>query len=463
MPPRRALVPALLLLLPALAAAQEAEVSFRAAPSGMGMALPLFSLGAPAPATNRGAMLPALTLTNGDNGPEVQNLLVTFPDISLGGVAVHSRLGDQPLPAMFRSSSLAGSSLASPVRGLSLTTGGSTPVNLMMGQMADYGSGAGAPSIMALGMTLAPSARVSVAPQVIVPVGAPDAQTGISTAIRTQLVSGVAVVTDLGAARTGELGWAPSASARLVGRWAHAGLETGVIRGVASPESGDAAAVVGSRDLEIARGHVQPLPDLTFSARTSWSRPASDADSPDTTAGAFGVTYAGLPHGQVAAVHERQVSASWESETTSLEWRQEGPNGVNVRYRQKRESDAAAGAGEVSSRVEVDLPALAPRQMGNRLQLRAALAAGAPTEADPGFSSRLSGRIDLLDDVALAGSTELGLAGGGQTLREFRLTTDVAVRQDTGLQLLYTYRAGPQTWFGQAFEARISRRINLGF
>jgi hypothetical protein len=459
----------LLLLLPAIAAAQEAKVSYRAASAGTGSALPLFSLDAAGAATNRGAMLPALTLTNGESSPQVQNLVLAFPDLMLGGLAVRSRLGDQPLPAIFRASSLAGSSLASRVRGLSLTTAGPTPVNLLFGQTginsATGTSAPGSPSLMALGMTLAPSTRVSVAPQLIVPVGSPDAQTGLSTAIRADLLSSVALVTDVGAARTGDLGWAPLASARLVGRWSHAGIETSVVRGAAPPETDTATAIVRSRDLEVAKGHVQPLPGLTVSALTSWSRPATDPDSPDTTAGSLGVTYAGLPHGQWAAVHEHQMTASWESETTCLEWRQGGRTGVNVRYRQKRETDSAVpGADRASSRVEVDLPALAPRRTGSRVDLRAALAAGPASGATPGFSSRLSGRIDLVSDVALAGETELGLAGGdGQMLRALRLTTDLAVRQDTGLQLLYTYRAGPHFSFGQAFEARISRRINLGF
>lgn len=459
----------LLLIVPALAPAQEAKVSFRAASAGTGSMLPLFSLDAAGPATHRGATLPALTLTNGDSGPRVQNLVLAFPDMTLGGLAVRSRLGDQPLPAIFRASSLAGSSLTSPVRGLSLTTAGPTPVSLSFGQTginaATGTSAPGSPSLMALGMTLAPTARVSVAPQVIVPVGSPDAQAGISTAIRANLLSSVAVVTDMGAARTGDLGWAPLASARLVGRWSHAGIETSVVRGVASPQTEANTAIVRSRDLEVARGFVQPLPGLTLSALTSWSRPATDPDSLETAAGSLGVTYQGLPHGQLAAVHERQMTGASESETISFEWRQRGLSGVQVRYRQKRETvPALPDTEQASSRVEVDLPALAPRHTSSRVDLRATLAAGPASEATPGFSSRVSGRIDLVDEVGLAGETELGLAGAdGQVLRALRLTTDLAVRPDTGLQLLYTYRAGPQFSFGQAFEARISRRINLGF
>ncbi len=458
-----------LLIFPALASSQEAKVSFRVPSTGQGTTLPLFTLDAAAPGTNRGAMLPSLTLTSDGSRDRVQNLVFAFPELALGGHAVQSRLGDQPLPAMFRASSFAGSSLAAPVRGLSLTTAGPSPVSLSFGQTGvnrtTGASAPGAPSLMALGMTLASGPRISVAPQVIVPVGSPEAQGSVSTAIRADLLPSVAFVTDVGAARTGDVGWAPLTSARLVGRWSHAGVETSVVRGAPSTQTDTKTALVRSRDVEAAKAHVQPLPGLTVSALTSWSRPATDPDSPDSTAGSLGVTYEGLPRGQLAAVHEHQMTASWgESETTRFEWRQGGLSGVNVRYLQKREPDPTVPGAELeSSRVEVDLPALASRQAGSRVDLRAALGAGPASAANPGFSSRFSGRIDLVDDVALAGETELGLAGGdGQVLRALRVTTDLAVRRKTGLQLLYTYRTGPFS-FGQAFEARMSRRINLGF
>lgn len=429
--------------------------------------MPLFSLAAAAPATTDGVMLPSLTLTGADNGPRVQNLIFAFPDLVFGGHDVKTRLGDQPLPAIFRGSSLAGTSLAAPVRGLSLTTGGQAPISLSFGQTGINGgtgkAAAGAPSLMALGVSLSPSSRVSVAPQMILPVGSPDAQASVSTAVRTQVISSIAFVTDVGAARTEQVGWAPLASARLTGSWSHAGLETSVIRGAAAPQTATDTAIVRSRDLEVARGHVRPLPGLTLSALTSWSRPSTGPDMPDTTAGSLGFTYDGIPGGQLTAAQERQMAASWESETTRFEWRQAGRNGMSLRFSRKREtSPTAPSTMDESSRVEVDLPALVPRQPGSRLDLRATLAAGPASATNQTVSSRVSGRIDVVHDVALAGETELGLAGDGQMLRTFRLTTDLAVRRNTALQLLYTYRAGSSIGFGQAFEARMSRRINLG-
>ena len=135
-----------------------------------------------------------------------------------------------------------------------------------------------------------------------------------------------------------------------------------------------------------------------------------------------------------------------------------------VRYVHQRASDSALdGDDERSSRVEVDLPALAPRSAG-RLNLRAALIAGASSQTDPVVNSRVTGRMRLLDEAALTGETELALTGGDdQMLRALRVTTDMPVVPATRLQLSYTYRAGAQFPLGQLFEARIVRRLRVGW
>ena len=80
------------------------------------------------------------------------------------------------------------------------------------------------------------------------------------------------------------------------------------------------------------------------------------------------------------------------------------------------------------------------------------------------MNSRVSGRVGLIDHAALTGETELGITGGdGQVLRALRVTTDMPVVPTTRLQLSYTYRAGAQFPVGQVFEARILRRLNLGW
>ena len=137
---------------------------------------------------------------------------------------------------------------------------------------------------------------------------------------------------------------------------------------------------------------------------------------------------------------------------------------MTVRYVRQSASDSAlAEANKSSSRVELDLPVLAPRSAG-RLDLRAALTAGSISQTDSGVSSKFSGRVALIDNAALTGETELGLTGrDGQVLRGLRVTTEMPVVPATRLQLSYAYGTGAQFPFGQVFEARILRRVSLGW
>jgi hypothetical protein len=421
----------------------------------------------PKPAADRGLALISLALTDDGSGPRVRNLVMELPDLDLGEVAVASRLGDQPLPAVFRAAPLAGSALASPMRGLTFTTAGTAPLSLSLGQMGTVlATGAPAPTSPALAaaaVSFTPNTRLSVTPQVLLPVGSPDAQTRVGTTIQANVIGNLALVTDVGAAGTADTAWAPLASSRLVAQWPRAGIETSVLRGAAAPRTETDTAFVSSRDRETAQARVQPLPGLTLAALTSSSRPATDPNADDTTLGSLRIAYDGLPTGRLAAVQQRETTASRRSEITSLEWRQRGLGRMAVRYVQQRASDSALdGVDDASSRVEVDLPALAPRCAG-RLDLRAGLTAGSSSLTGAGLNSRVSGRVGLIDDAGLTGETELGITGGdGQGLRALRVTTEMPVVPATRLQLSYTYRAGAQFPFGQVFEARIQRRLHLG-
>jgi hypothetical protein len=327
--------------------------------------------------------------------------------------------------------------------------------------------GTGTPGSLAFAaaaMSFTPSTRLSLTPHVLIPSGSPDAQARVGTAIQANVVGNLALVTDVGMAGTADASWAPLASARLVGQWPRAAIETIVLHGAAAPRTATQTAFVSSRVREAARAQVQPLPGLTVVALTSSSRRAADLDANDTTLGSLRIAYDGFPTGQLATVRQRETTASRASELTSLEWRQRGRGRLSVRYVQQRASDSALnGVDEASSRVEVDLPALGPRSAG-RLDLRAALTAGSSSLTGPSLNSWVSGRVGLIDHAALTGETELGITGGGgQVLRALRVTTEMPVVQTTRLQMSYTYRAGAHFPIGQVFEARVLRRLNLGW
>ncbi len=394
--------------------------------------------------------------------------MLELPILDLGETSVASRLGDQSLPAVFRAAPLAGSALTSPIRGLTFTSSGTAPLSLSFGQMGTVPATGrrvpGSPAFSAAAVSFTPSTRLSLTPHVLVPSGSPYAQTSVGTVIRANVVGNLALVTDVGMSGTADTAWAPLASARVGGNWPRAGIETSVLRGAAASRPDADKAFLSSRDREAVQAQVQPVPGLTLAALTSSSRPAADPDADDTILGSLRVAYDGLPTGQLAAVRQRETTVSRKAEMTSLEWRQRGLGRMAVRYVHRRTSDPALdGVDEGSSRVEVDLPALAPRSAG-RLDLRAALTAGSSSEAGAGVNSRVSSRLGLLDEAALTGETELGLTGGdGQVLRALRVTTEMPVVPATRLQLSYTYRAGAQFPLGQMFEARILRRLRVGW
>lgn len=456
------------LVTPPDANAQEAVMSTTVAPLDSGTATSRISLDVvkPRPATDRGLALPSLALIDDGSGPRVTSLVLKMPDFDLGGISVASSLGDQPLPTVFRAGALAGPAFATPARGLTLTTTGSAPLSVSLVQTPVPATGAlpAQPALAAAAVSFTPSSRLSVTPQVLIPSGTPGAQASVGTGIRANVAGNLAMVTDLGMAGSADTPWVPLASARLVGRWPRAGIETMVLRGAATPRTAGNTAFVTSVDREAAQGLVQPLPRLTLAALTSVSRPSSDPVGDDTTLRSLRIAYDGLWSGQLAAVQQREATASRESDLTSLEWRHRSLGRMTVRYvRQSASDPALAAASNSSSRVEVDLPMLAPRSAGC-LDVHAALTAGSISPTDSGVSSRFSGRVALIDDAALTGETELGLSGrDGQVVRGLRVTTEVPVVPATRLQFSYTYRSAGQLPLGQLFEARIVRRVRLGW
>ena len=209
---------------------------------------------------------------------------------------------------------------------------------------------------------------------------------------------------------------------------------------------------------------MQPLPGLTVATLTSVSRPSSDPVADDTTLGSLRIAYDRLGSGQVAAVQQHEETASRESDITSLEWRQRGAGRMAVRYVRRSASDGAlADASKTSSHVEVDLPVPAQRSAGCQ-DLRAAVVVGSISETDSGVSSKVSCRMALIDNAALTGETELGLTGrDAQVMRGLRVVTELPVVPATRLQLSYAYRTGAEFPRGQVFEARIVRRVRLGW
>jgi hypothetical protein len=460
---RRGLVAlALLLGFVSRATAQEAHVSFRA-PLNTSGTTPLFNFEVVEPPKQPAVALPSVTVVETPRGPRMSNVALKLPPLSIGGTSLASNLGDQALPRTFSSSPWAGDFVKRPIRGLSFSTTGSAPVNILVGQMdgaRPLTQPGEAPGVVAMSMGVGSNQEVSVTPRALVPMDS-RTQVSVGTAIRTEVSRHVSLVSDVGAAGTTHHGWDPLASAAIIGHWSGAEIETNLLRG-ASPVGTTDIPTVRSLDREIIRGQVRSIPGITISTQASRSRPTSAPASADTTVGSIGVSYDRLPIGVLSAARQDVDRSVQQVDTTRIEWRRKPVGGVVVRYIQSTQTPRDRLLPGVSSRqMELEFPGWRARELRNRLDVGAVLTEN-PGSGAPTVGSTLSGRFDVLNDVGVTGDTEVGFTSGGPTVRALRLASRVPLLDRTAVQLVYTYQAaGPFVFENQSFEARLSRSVPL--
>jgi hypothetical protein len=464
--PRRGLTAlAILLCFAAVSTAQDAKVSFPAAPFSDASATPLFRVDIAESPKQPPPAMPSLTVVKTQLGPRLQTVTLKLPVVTVAGTAIAPRLGDQALPRTFTSSPWAGNGVKRPMRGLSFSTAGATPVSVLFGEL-DAGSRPVAqpgttPGVAALAVEVTPRHEFSVTPRALVPLSSKTTQATVGTAIRADVNRHVSFVSDVGAAGTPHDGWEPLAAASVISHWRGTELETNLLRGT-SPGGAADVATVGSLDREIVRGLVRSIPGTTISAQASWSRPASAEGSAESTVGSIGVAYDRLPIGVLTAARQDEDGLLRRVDTTRIEWRRRPVGGVVVRYTEREQTPRDRDLPEaVSKEVELELPGWIERDVRNRVDVRAVLSQS-PLPGPPTLSSRLSGRFDVVDEVGVSGDTELGILGSGPTLRALRVTSTVPVRDRTAVQLIYTYQAhGLFVFNDHSFEARLSRAIPL--
>ena len=178
------------------------------APSSAPSATPVFKLDVVESPKRPAPALPSVTVVETPLGPRMSNLALKFPSITIADRVVASQLGDQTLPRTFSSSPWAGNAVKRPMRGLSLSTAGTTPVTFLFGQLdptSRQPASSNAPGVVALAMGVTSSKELSVTPRALVPVGSQTAQSSVGTAIRADVSRHVSLVSDVGAAGTTQL------------------------------------------------------------------------------------------------------------------------------------------------------------------------------------------------------------------------------------------------------------------
>jgi len=456
---------ALLLGFAHASAGQEAQVWFGIAPSSAPSATPVFTLNVVESPKRPAPPMPSVTVVETPLGPRMSNLALKLPSITIADTPVAPQLGDQALPRTFSSSPWAGSAVKRPMRGLSFSTAGTTPVSVLFGQLdasSQPPESSNVPGVVALTMGVTSSKELSVTPRALVPVGSKTTQSTVGTAIRADVSRHVSLVSDVGAAATTQHGWDPLGAAGVVGHWSGAEVETNVLRGT-SPASTSDIATVGSLDREIVRGLVRSIPGMTISTQASWSRPASTPSTTDTTVRSIGVAYDRLPIGVLTTRRQDEDSSWQQAATTSIEWKRKPADGIVVRYTAREQTPRDRLQPTVMSKqVELELPGWIERDFRNRLDVHAVLT-DSPMTGAPTVSSKLTGRFDLIGDVGVTGNTEIGISRSGPALRELRVASKVRVLERTAVQLVYTYQGrGPYSLFeNQSFEARLLRSASL--
>ena len=260
-------------------------------------------------------------------------------------------------------------------------------------------------------------------------------------------------------AGTADTAWAPLASARLVGQWPRAGIETSVLRGAAAPRTettrrscrhatarprGHRCSRCPASPSWRSRARRAPRPTRLPTTRY-WARSASPTTA--SRPGSWPRFGSGRrrPRGSRTSPRSNGASAGWAAWPCAT-----CSNGHPTRR--------WMGSTRPRLASKSTFPHSRPPCGAGRLDLRAALTAGSSSLTGPGVNSRVSGRVGLIDNTALTGETELGITGSdGQVLRALRVTTDMPVVPTTRLQLSYTYRAG-----AQFPSARCSKRASCG-
>jgi hypothetical protein len=464
LPGRSAAAALLLLVFPSLSDGQEAKLSFRIPPFGVGT--PLFSVGLAEPRPRSGFSMPRVMLTNTDAGPRLTSIALLFPTVSLANTPVTPQFGDLHLAQAFQSAPLSDGATRQAIRGMNFSVAGSAPWSVSLGQLS---GGSPAPvfssdgsGVLALSGGFEALPGIAVLPRSIVSIHSGErAQPVVATAIQADLNRHVSLVTDIGATDTAGAGWVPVSAARLTGRWGRTGLETNVLRG-APPLASDRSQTVRSVDRESLGGHVQLVPGMRVSGQASRSRPAA-SPSAETKAGALVVAYENAEHGQLAAATEVQYSENQQLLTHRIEVRQPMRHSFAVRYTETRSTPRVAPEPRQLSRlVELETPRWTVDDESCRADVQAVIATRAAAHADTRLTSRIKGRLAFSSRYGLSGETEMMLLGSDdRTLRTVRLVSDVALARYTALQVLYAYRTGIRFSVGRSIEVRISRTIRF--
>ena len=424
-------------LAPQQTFAQDVRVTFSfLRPGGSEPQAPLFGFEMLDTVSLGDLSLPAVKLVSTDSGTKVTNYTIALPVLSLAGLSVTPQYGEQSLGLM--ASSLSGLKLKSQkVSGFSLSTNrGSNDFTLMLGRLSGKKTRlVGAPSVLAFTGTLKPSARLTLAPRVVTPLGSQtrpgSAGTSVGTGVSAAVSSHVKLIGEIAGARSKRGRWAPFVIVGSVGKWSRGSVETSLRR------ADSAYALAGripsaTQDQEMLKGQLRLIAGLSVTGELSTSRPhARQQDDAGRLTRSLTFKLARFGPGTFKITRKQVTDRSRDRHTDQLqlEWRQEHIGKSVVRLTQERQRDLLSdGGGRLVRQLQVEL------------------------------KGRVGGRL------ALSGEAEYDLFGhraATASIGKVRLGGDIALSDRTTLHLVYSRDPKAKTARSQRIEGRISRLVSF--
>ncbi|MBI4521356.1 MAG: hypothetical protein HY701_10995 [Gemmatimonadetes bacterium] len=418
------------------------------------------------------ATFESVRFISGRSAPEIGNSSFQLPVFTLGLLTLNPRYGDQRISFDFLGSAISGMGLdARAVRGLTASLAGEKgSATVLVGGLATAGGGlfkAPQPRLVAFTSALKPTASLVIAPRLVVPFGTArspgNAEPTLGVGFRSTLSPHVTLVADLGRSRTPAGPWAHSAGAGFFGQWPRGSIELttrhtdpefsilGPVKFAAQYRRSAATRFLVGRGIAV-EGLLAALRPTTGPAHAPVQLTASSAVRIDR-----------LPRGALALSVERTAREASGATTMLVEWRDPGPTGVSIQFRQQRAFGRPAGRSRPHQQLHLQLriPRSNPRQPS--VELRSLVRLSGNQAEEPRLQTKVVAQIPVASRFALAADVEQNFLSqaAGHALRLFRVGADIAMWPGTSLRVTYAHPIGSALPMWKRVEASVTRDLSF--
>ena len=450
----RAIVAAMLLAAPGVAAAGQTKLTFTLRPgaSGSPVAMEVASSG------SRPA-IPSLTLSGGGSKAELTGWSLPLPAFAIRGVKLAPRYGNQQFSLGFQPSALPGMSVdPRHMRGFALTATGRAFSGTVVAGRAGRSRSTNllepaVPHLVGFSGTVTPRRNLVFSPRLVAPV---RKETGVDAAlglgVRASVAPHLTAIADVGTTRTRTKEWAPLGTAALSGIWRLTEFEAG------SSYAARGTTLVGAVPFAATTRHfstvrVRLARGVTTEGRIARVASLTGTDRTLTRSGSL--SFDRLIGGSLRLQFDHGRTTTQLARDTSIEWR---AHGIGIHFRQ--ESERTRRSVDVSRTLQLELPAIRGShgiQMGLSSTMRLSGRTG-----DPRAAMRIASRISP-GRLVLSSEAEVDALKKGSVVRLGRLLSraEIPVAKGTSIQIGHTYAPGDRAALWRRVELRFMRAFAL--